>query len=213
MKIVLNGINDEVLFLNNQSKAWAIVTLISLSLLLAIIARENDVSFDSIFSSNDDSDENIGNVSDENVSNSSDDKFDSSNNPDPISQDCLDHNGLARHDHATLQIFINGEQESVPGNVGIMTDICNKEGEEMHAVHTHDSSGRLHIESNEDIDIPIGVFFDIWGHHFDETGIFDYRVNSTHELIMTVGGQVINEYDDYLLINTSDIIEIRYQEK
>jgi hypothetical protein len=57
------------------------------------------------------------------------------------------------------------------------------------------------------------VFFDIWGHHFDETGIFEYRVNSTHELIMTVGGQQINQYDDYLLVNTSDIIEIRYQEK
>jgi hypothetical protein len=30
---------------------------------------------------------------------------------------------------------------------------------------------------------------------------------------MTVGGQQINQYDDYLLVNTSDIIEIRYQEK
>jgi len=174
--------------LNTESKAWATVTIVSLLILIS-----SSLS---------------GCLEEE-----SSELYNSSNDPDPISQDCLNHDGLARHDHATLQIFINGEQEVIPANVGIMTDICNKDGEEMHAVHTHDSSGKLHIESNEDIDIPIGVFFDIWGHHFDETGIFEYRVNSTHELVMTVGGQEINDYDDYLLINTSDIIEIRYQEK
>ena len=192
---------------------WTFVTLVSLILLFAILARENDISLSSIFSSNEDSSDDIVENSSNNSSENTGGSYNTSNNPDPISQDCLDHDGLARHDHATLQIFINGQQEVIPANVGIMTDICNKDGEEMHAVHTHDSSGRLHIESNEDIDIPIGVFFDIWGHHFDETGIFEYRVNSTHELIMTVGGQEIDQYDDYLLINTSDIIEIRYQEK
>ena len=212
--------------MSNESKVWASITMVSLLLLLAVLVRENDISISDIFSSNDDgsADDAVDNSTDDSSSDSvenstsnstqeSDQSYNSSNDPDPISQDCLNHDGLARHDHATLQIFINGEQELIPANVGIMTDICNQEGEEMHAVHTHDSSGRLHIESNEDIDIPIGVFFDIWGYHFDETGIFEYRVNSTHELIMTVGGQEINEYDDYLLVNTSEIIEIRYQEK
>jgi hypothetical protein len=198
--------------LNKESKTWATVTIVCLILLIALLARENDISLSKIFSSNDESDDPIENVSN-NTTNESSELYNSSTDPDPISQDCLDHNGLARHDHAVLKIFINGNEESIPGNVGILTDICNEDGEEMHAVHTHDSTGRLHIESNEDIDIPIGVFFDIWGHHFDETGIFEYRVNSTHELIMTVGGQQINLYDDYLLVDTSDIIEIRYQEK
>ena len=195
--------------MNKESKAWATVTLVSLILLLALLAKENDISLSTFFSSNDDS---IDNSSNE-ISEESSDSYNSSTEPDPISQDCLNHSGLARHDHAVLKIFINGDEEPIPANVGILTDICNKDGEEMHAVHTHDSSGRLHIESNEDIDIPIGVFFDIWGHHFDENGIFNYTVNETHELIMTVGGQQINQYDDYLLVNTSDIIEIRYQEK
>ena len=211
--------------MGKESKVWAAITMVSLLLLLATLARENDISISDVFSSNDaSSDDAVDNSTDDssgdpvenstsNTTEESDQSYNSSNDPDPISQDCLNHDGLARHDHATLQIFINGEKEMIPTNVGIMTDICNQEGEEMHAVHTHDSSGRLHIESNEDIDIPIGVFFDIWGHHFDETGIFEYRVNSTHELVMTVGGQQINEYDDYLLVNTSDIIEIRYQEK
>lgn len=193
--------------MNNESKFWSVVTAISLVLLIFIAAKQANFSVMDIFSSDDNKDEfDLETNETSEVTNSSLD-------PDPISRECLDHDGLARHDHAVLKIFIDGEQEFIPANIGILTDICNEQGEEMHAVHTHDSSGRLHIESNEPIDIPIGVFFDIWGHHFDETGIFEYRVNSTHELIMTVGGQQINEYDDYLLINTSDIIEIRYQEK
>ena len=193
--------------MNNEGKFWSVVTAVSLVLLIFIAAKQTNFSLSDIFSSDEDDNEFVE------ESNETTELTNSSLDPDPISKECLDHEGLARHDHAVLNIFINGEQELVPANIGILTDICNEQGEEMHAVHTHDSSGRLHIESNEQIDIPIGVFFDIWGHHFDETGIFEYRVNSTHELIMTVGGTVVDSYDDYLLVNTSEVIEIRYQER
>ena len=191
--------------MNNESKFWSVVTTISFVLLIFIAAKQANFSVMDIFSS-EEKDEII-----EDETNETSKLTNSSLDPDPISRECLDHDGLARHDHAVLKIFIDGEQELIPANIGIMTDICNEQGEEMHAVHTHDSSGRLHIESNEPIDIPIGVFFDIWGYHFDETGIFEYRVNSTHEMIMTVGDTVVDSYDEYLLVNTSDIIEIRYQ--
>ena len=193
--------------MNNEGKFWSVVTAVSLVVLIFIAAKQTNFSLNDIFSSDEDDNEFVEET------NETTELTNSSLDPDPISKECLDHEGLARHDHAVLNIFINGEQELVPANIGILTDICNEQGEEMHAVHTHDSSGRLHIESNEQIDIPIGVFFDIWGHHFDETGIFEYRVNSTHELIMTVGGTVVDSYDDYLLVNTSEVIEIRYQER
>jgi len=191
--------------LNNESKFWSVVTTVSFIILIFIAAKQANFSVMDIFSS-EEKEEVI-----EDETNETSEITNSSLDPDPISRECLDHDGLARHDHAVLKIFIDGEQELIPANIGIMTDICNEQGEEMHAVHTHDSSGRLHIESNEPIDIPIGVFFDIWGYHFDETGIFEYRVNSTHEMIMTVGDTVVDSYDEYLLVNTSDIIEIRYQ--
>ncbi len=191
--------------MNNESKFWSVVTTVSFIILIFIAAKQANFSVMDIFSS-EEKDEII-----EDETNETSELTNSSLDPDPISRECLDHDGLARHDHAVLKIFIDGEQELIPANIGIMTDICNEQGEEMHAVHTHDSSGRLHIESNEPIDIPIGVFFDIWGYHFDETGIFEYRVNSTHELVMTVGDTVVDSYDEYLLVNTSDIIEIRYQ--
>ena len=92
--------------------------------------------------------------------------------------------------------------------LGIDSEICNGDTENMHAVHTHDSTGKLHIESNTDIDIPIGVFFDIWGVHFNETGIFEYRVNETYELVMTIDGVPTTEYDDYLLVDGKEIVNL-----
>ena len=36
----------------------------------------------------------------------------SADEPDPLALECLDHTGLARHDHVTLKLFIEGEQET-----------------------------------------------------------------------------------------------------
>lgn len=141
----------------------------------------------------------------------------SADEPDPLALECLDHTGLARHDHVTLKLFIEGEQETVPGEIGINSGVCNQQGENMHTVHTHNDQGTLHIELNEAGDVPLGVFFDIWGVHFDETGIFDHRVNETHEMRMHVfaSGEVASEenrittFDEYLLQN-GETIEVHY---
>jgi hypothetical protein len=116
-----------------------------------------------------------------------------------------------------LKIFIEGEQETIPGEIGINSGVCNQQGENMHTVHTHNDQGTLHIELNEAGDVPLGVFFDIWGVHFDETGIFDHRVNETHEMRMHVfaSGEVASEenrvttFDAYLLQN-GETIEVHY---
>lgn len=185
---------------NSETRIWSIITTLSLVTLLLLLAQEYGGE---LFSrSADESSEN-----DEIILQAS-----TADDPDPIAQNCLDHSGLARHDHSNLNIYINGVENSIPSSIGINTETCNQEGGNMHAVHTHDATGKLHVESNEDIDIPIGVFFDIWGVHFNETGIFDYRVNSTHELIMTIDGVANYEFDDYLLVNGKEIAVV-YQER
>lgn len=185
--------------MNSETRIWTIITTLSLAALLILLAQQ--YGGDLFNQSSDESSKN-----DEIILTSTAD------NPDPIAQNCLDHSGLARHDHSNLKIYINGGEQMIPSSLGINTEVCNQEGGNMHAVHTHDGSGKLHIESNEDIDIPIGVFFDIWGVHFNETGIFDYRVNSTHELIMTIDGIANYDFDNYLLINGKEIAVV-YQER
>ena len=43
----------------------------------------------------------------------------SADEPDPLASVCLDHSGLTRHDHVTLKIFIEGDQQTVLEGIGI----------------------------------------------------------------------------------------------
>ena len=152
--------------------------------------------------------------------NSSKNQSSTADSPDPLALKCLDHSGLARHDHVTLKIYIDGSQVTIESAIGIQTDICNGNENYMHTIHTHDDTGRLHVELNEAGDISLGVFFDIWGYHFNETGIFDHRVNSTHEMAMYVYASNedaleedrVNSFDDYLIQN-GEVIEVHYRLK
>ena len=128
----------------------------------------------------------------------------------PLATTCLDHSGLARHDHMYLLIRINGELVTVPENVGINTASCNESGANMHVVHTHSNDGKLHLEMQTEEDVELGVFFDIWGYHFDSTGIFDYRVNETHSMTMSVRdaeGNVtdVDTFDHFILLEGQEI--------
>ena len=124
---------------------------------------------------------------------------------------CLDHSGLTRHDHMHLSIQINGKSVTIPENTGIDTETCNEDGARMHVVHTHTSDGKLHLEMQTNETVELGVFFDIWGQHFDETGIFDYRVNETHAMTMSVrdaDGNIsdVDTYDHFILLDGQDIL-------
>ena len=44
------------------------------------------------------------------------------------------------HIHPQLTIVINGQQQVIPANTGI-TEAC------MNSIHTHDATGKLHVES------------------------------------------------------------------
>ena len=145
----------------------------------------------------------------------------SADTPDPLALDCVEHGELPRHDHVTLQVFIDGSAYTVESDIGIRTDVCTgDDSNSMHTIHTHDDTGKLHVELNDPGDISLGVFFDIWGHHFNETGIFDYRINATHEMVMYVhaSGESASEdnrvtsFDDYLLQN-GEVIEVHYRAK
>ena len=188
--------------MDNEQRVWSVITVVCFAAILVLVASEYGFSLDL----------NKGSNTDANNDTEGTELISTADNPDPIALECLDHSGLARHDHSNLKIYLDGQQRLIPANVGINSEICNGETENMHAVHTHDSTGKLHIESNTDIDIPIGVFFDIWGVHFNETGIFEYRVNDTYELVMSIDGVLTSEYDDYLLVNGKEIV-ISYQQR
>tara|TARA_B100001142_G_C14336855_1_gene656239 strand:+ start:2064 stop:2678 length:615 start_codon:yes stop_codon:yes gene_type:complete len=202
--------------MNRETAFWSTVTALALAALLILYAQDSG-----LFERDANETDSIeGDTSPDTSGNSTESQSSTADSPDPLALECLDHSGLARHDHVTLQIFIDGNPYTVASAIGIQTDICNGNENNMHTVHTHDDTGKLHVELNEPGNVSLGVFFDIWGHHFNETGIFDYRVNATHEMVMHVHASNENaseenrvtSFDDYLLQN-GEVIEVHYRAK
>ena len=108
------------------------------------------------------------------------------------------------HYHAHLDIFIKGSSYLVPGGIGIKPPDC------IYWLHTHDSSGIIHIESPENNTFKLGQFFDIWGQKFNNTQIFDFKVDNSTDRTLTVylNGTAVNQtsYRDIQIVNHEDIV-------
>jgi hypothetical protein len=67
----------------------------------------------------------------------------------------------ASHYHVLLSIYINGKSVPVATQVGIAPDVSC-----YYWLHTHDSSGIVHIEAPANRTFTLGNFLDIWGQRF-----------------------------------------------
>src|SRR5712671_5401660 len=75
------------------------------------------------------------------------------------------------HIHPVLKIVINGQQQTIPANIGIRSNCMN-------SLHTHDDSGTLHVESPEKRDFTLADFFAVWGKTYTKDQILDSKVDS-----------------------------------
>ena len=199
--------------MSRETTFWTVFTALALAALLAFYAQDQG-----FFESESEQSSPTESETSPPTVNSSANQTSTADSPDPLALECLDHSGLARHDHVTLQIFIDGNPYTIESAIGIQTDVCNGNENYMHTIHTHDDTGKLHVELNEAGNISLGVFFDIWGYHFDESGIFDYRANATHEMAMYIHASNENateenrvtSFDDYLIQN-GEVIEVHYR--
>jgi hypothetical protein len=73
------------------------------------------------------------------------------------------HDNLAQHIHPVLSIVVDGESQTIPGNIGISDD-C------MAEVHTHEADGVIHIESVTPKTFVLGDFFTVWGKDIELEG-------------------------------------------
>jgi hypothetical protein len=127
-----------------------------------------------------------------------------------IEETCLgSHSTDISHTHSYLTIVVNGAEQYIPNNVGIADSECP---DGMRGIHTHDDTGKLHIETPSQISAPIGAFFNIWGEVFNSEQILDNKVDSNHEIVMFVNGEINQDFENYEMLN-NDVIEIHYQNK
>jgi hypothetical protein len=88
--------------------------------------------------------------------------------------------GQVQHTHQHLDLFVDGQRVEVPADIGI-----NQAAAFLAPIHTHDTSGVIHVESPVVQDFTLGEFFDVWGVRFDSHclgGAFD------------TGGRVLSVY-------------------
>jgi len=76
----------------------------------------------------------------------------------PLDLDALGQEGAAVHIHAHLDVYVAGQHVKVPALVGI--DVVRQFITEL---HTHDTSGVLHVESPSMRTFTLGQFFGEWG--------------------------------------------------
>ena len=105
---------------------------------------------------------------------------------------------LVFHNHAHLDIFINGQPYTIPSQVGIVPGKC------IYWLHTHDDSGIIHIESPVTRNFTLGQFFDIWKKNFSNVQVFDNMANGTNTISVYVNGNKINGNTAYRNINLNE---------
>jgi len=141
---------------------------------------------------------------------------------------CLGSEALFLHIHPYLQIIVDGKNVTIPGGIGIenaLPEGSSTWGEVygggssscFEPVHTHDSSGLIHIESPSNINYTLGNFFTIWNQTyayalingvkhpivFNQNDILGYTTNSTYKLVLLVDGKPSTGYSN-LILNTLD---------
>ena len=106
------------------------------------------------------------------------------------------------HIHAHLAVFVDGTPVTVPANVGI-----SAAAQIESPMHTHDTSGVIHIEASAPSDaFTLGAFFDIWGVTFDAQQLGSYRDGGGRSVQVYVNGRQIADPTRYVLQPHDDIV-------
>jgi hypothetical protein len=93
---------------------------------------------------------------------------------------------IGYHVHAQLNVYINGKQTPVPANLGI-----DPQGRFLSPIHTHDTSGVVHMESTKFYPFTLGEFINIWGVYFTDNQLGAYKAGGGNVLQLWVDGKQI----------------------
>lgn len=107
------------------------------------------------------------------------------------------------HIHPNISIVVDGVVQTLPAQIGVNAGCMNP-------LHTHDTSGKIHVESPVKRDFTLGDFFAVWGKTFNKDQILDYEVDETHVIKLTVNG-IENQDFENLVLDDDDQAVISYE--
>ena len=100
------------------------------------------------------------------------------------------------HIHVHLDVFVNGQHATVPQYIGIKDNTC------LYWLHTHDTSGIMHIESPQQRNFTLGQFVDMW--KATSSGV------PSGDPIIFVNGQEVSTDFNTTILNAHDEISLVY---
>ncbi len=109
------------------------------------------------------------------------------------------------HIHTNLEIILNGQKQEIPEDTGISNGCMN-------SLHTHDNSGKIHVESPEKRDFNLADFFAVWNKTYNKNQILDYKIDQTHIIRQTVNGNDVQDFEN-TIFRDGDKIAIYYEVK
>lgn len=100
------------------------------------------------------------------------------------------------HNHAHLDVFVNGNSVSVPSQIGIVDNTC------LYWMHAHNDSGVIHMESPKSLEFTLGEFVDIWKatKEFPISGATPKIFVNGKAMNTSLSETKINQHDEIVLI-------------
>jgi len=133
---------------------------------------------------------------------------------------CLGNESLVYHVHPYLRVVINGQNVTIPAAIGIHNPFFANgvagggQNSCFEPLHTHDTSGVIHIESESGRNYTLGDFFTVWRDTypsitingvsmsvtFNSSDILGFKADSTHTLQVLVDGKPYQGGDPTALV-------------
>ncbi|MBV6701902.1 hypothetical protein [Kitasatospora aureofaciens] len=113
--------------------------------------------------------------------------------------------GTALHIHAHLDVYADGKPVTVPALVGI-----DESAQRISPLHTHDTTGVIHVESPVNADFSLGQFLTEWQVSASADHLGGLRTDATHALTAYVDGKPVSGDPAAILLHAHDEVALVY---
>ncbi|GAA1935973.1 hypothetical protein [Kitasatospora viridis] len=117
----------------------------------------------------------------------------------------LDSEGTVEHIHAHLDVYVAGTQVTVPALIGI-----DESAQRISPLHTHDTSGVIHIESPVQTDFTLGQFMTEWQVSLSADHLGGNTAGGDHTLTAYVNGKPVSGDPAAIVLHAHDEIALVY---
>ncbi len=108
------------------------------------------------------------------------------------------------HVHSLLTVYVDGKKVDVPTDIGV-----DSSSSTMASLHTHDTSGVIHIESSRPFPFRLGDLFGVWGVQFTADSLGAYVPYKEERVWVYVNGKRVTQGPNYK-IKAKDNVVVAY---